>query len=154
MNAQLHDRKNLQLILSLALMAVIVTVALVAGMRSAHAQQVEAGPRVLAVKLHADWCSSCRAIEPRFQALREKFGREPVLFATLDLTRDASQVQAYYLAAALGLEEVWHAYASEVGYVLLIDADSKRVLARLTRKQDLATMSAQLTQALRAVPPT
>ena len=67
MNTQLHDRKNLQLILSLALMAVIVTVALVAGMRSAHAQQVETGPRVLAIKLHADWCSSCRAIEPRFQ---------------------------------------------------------------------------------------
>ena len=153
MNTQNDANKTLHLILCLVLMAVTVGAAMAAGMRSADAAPVEAYPRLLAVKLHADWCGSCKAIEPRFVALRDKHGSEPVLFTRLDLTDEKTQAQAYYLAVALELGDIWNAHASQVGYVLLIDTRSKRVIDKLTTRQDLAAMEARLLQALRTTRP-
>ena len=53
---------------------------------------------VYAVKFHADWCGSCKAIGTTFEELEEKFDTLPVLYVTLDHTRQHNRTQSRYLA--------------------------------------------------------
>ena len=106
-------------------------------------------PRVMAVKFHADWCKSCKAIGPSLESLGDAFSSKPVLFVTLDLTDDASKRQAEYLASALGIGTVFQSHAPKTGYVLLIDSKSGRVVGKLTKKDTVQAMSAAVDKALR-----
>jgi thiol-disulfide isomerase/thioredoxin len=107
-----------------------------------------ASPEVIALKFHADWCGSCRAMGPVFTDLGNKFDTKPVLFLELDHTSEPSRRQAEYLAAVLGLQEVWKKDGGSTGFILLIDADTHEVLAKLTKEQDIKAMGGQLLEAI------
>jgi len=111
-------------------------------------EQVVASPELIALKFHADWCGSCRAMGPIFTDLGNKFDTKPVLFLELDHTSEPSRRQAEYLAAALGLQEVWKENGGTTGFILLIDADTREVLAKLTKDQDIKVMGSQLLAAI------
>lgn len=115
---------------------------------STEDEEVVVSPEIIALKFHADWCGSCRAMGPIFTDLRNKFDTKPVLFLELDHTSEPSRRQAEYLAAALGLQEVWKQDGGSTGFILLIDADTHEVLVRLTKEQDLKAMGGQLVEAL------
>jgi len=105
-------------------------------------------PELIAVKFHADWCGSCKAMGDVFEELQEKYDTQPVLYVTLDQTREHQRTQSAYLAKALGLGGVWKEHGGSTGFILLIDAESKDVVARLTREQNLKAMGAALEQAV------
>jgi len=115
---------------------------------SADDENVAAPPEVIALKFHADWCGSCRAMGPIFTDLGNKFDTKPVLFLELDHTSEPSRRQAEYLAAALGLQEVWEENGGTTGFILLIDANTREVLAKLTKDQDIKVMGSQLLEAI------
>ncbi len=105
-------------------------------------------PRVIALTFYADWCATCRVVEPRLEEVFGGFSDQPLLTVKLDKS-DRDSKQAEYMLAALGLGELWREHAGKTGYVLLVDAETKRVVDTLTRAHDTQTMTSKLRQAIR-----
>ena len=99
----------------------------------------EGCPALYVVKVHADWCGSCKALAPVLEEVRESLADEPVLFLELDVTDEARTAQARLLTAALGIED--HLKANnKTGLVLLIDPGDNALLETLTRKNSADEM--------------
>lgn len=99
----------------------------------------EGSPALYVVKVHADWCGSCKALAPVLEEVRETLASEPVLFLELDVTDEARTAQARLLTVALGIED--HLKANnKTGLVLLINPEDKALLETLTRKNSAGEM--------------
>jgi len=105
-------------------------------------------PKVIAVKFHADWCGFCKTMGPVFEEMQAKFDQEPVLYVTLDQTRDFDRKQSMYLTHAMGLDGVWEENGGKTGFVLLIDAGTRKVVQKLSHEQNLKQMGAALQEAV------
>lgn len=105
------------------------------------------GPAIIAIKFHADWCGSCKAMGPVFEELQAKYDQQPVLFVEFDQTREFNRRQSQYLADALDLGDVWDEHGGKTGFVLLIDAETKKVIERLGYERSLKEMGASLMDA-------
>ena len=127
--------------LSLAALSVI----LIAGPGFAGAVEVpgEGDPALYVVKVHADWCGSCKALVPVLEEVRASLADKPVLFLELDVTDAKRTSQARLLAAALGIEEPLKAN-NKTGLVLLIDPAKKAVVETLTRKNPAEEMTGKI----------
>lgn len=117
---------------------------------SEKAMSVE-GPKIIAVKFHADWCGYCKTMGPVFEELEAKFDQEPVLYVTFDQTREHNRKQSQYLEHVMGLDHVWSEHACTTGFILLIDGKTKQIVDKLTHDQDLKTMGATLQEAVKKV---
>ena len=102
----------------------------------ARESQVDAVPRIAAVRDHADWCGRCPLIAATYQELVESHKNEPLLFVTLDITTDAKRNQAQQLADALGVRRVFDK-PFESGIIKVIDRQSQEVLAVMRDRDDL-----------------
>ena len=85
---------------------------------------------------------------PVFEELQAKYDRLPVLYVTFEQTREFGRRQSRYLADAMGLNDTWAENGGKTGFVLLIDARSKRIVNRLSHKQTLKQMGAALQAAV------
>jgi thiol-disulfide isomerase/thioredoxin len=133
--------------------ATIVTLSIVmfGFFTKAHAQPADSDrASIIAVKFHADWCGSCKAMGPAFSDLGDKFDSEPVLFVTFDLTNDLTTRRARLLAQALRLDKIWAQNAPKTGFVLLVDASRMEVLDKLTKDDDFKMMGEKLAKAVTA----
>jgi len=110
-------------------------------------QKVEP-PKVLAVLFYADWCSSCKELEPKLNKVKRDFEGKPILFTRFDLTDEFTNDQAARYAALLGLANYYTENAGKTGYMLLIDSQSKKVLGRINKQDSSEAMKAALTSAL------
>ena len=108
----------------------------------------DTAPRVIALKFHADWCGSCKAMGSVYEELQEKFDQQPVLWIVLDHTREYNRRQSAYLAAALSLDSVWAEHGGKTGFILLVDAASHEVVDKLTADLTLKQMGARVTEAV------
>ncbi len=102
------------------------------------------GPELIAVKFHADWCGSCKAMGDTFTDLASKLDSEPVLFVELDLTTSAQSDQAGYLMNVIGGEDIWSEYGGKTGFILLIDPEEMNVVGKLTRDMGFKEMVAAI----------
>lgn len=99
----------------------------------------EGSPALYVVKVHADWCGSCKALAPVLEEVRETLASKPVLFLELDVTDEARTAQARLLSVALGIED--HLKANnKTGLVLLINPEDKALIETLTRENSAAEM--------------
>jgi len=108
-------------------------------------------PAVIAIKFHADWCGSCKAMGSVFTDLADKYDTQPVLFVTLDQTTDSDRRQSEYLASALACEDIWREHGGKTGFVLLVDAANRQVLSTLTKDDDIKAMGSALVEAVQQV---
>ena len=94
--------------------------------------------KLLAVYFYADWCANCKALSPILGQARSHATMQdaPVLFVTLDLTDKPSIRQALLLSTALGIGDYVRAQGSATGYVALLDATTKKEVARFDRTDD------------------
>ncbi len=104
-------------------------------------------PKLVAVKVHADWCARSPTVAPIFAELTEQYGNQPVLFVTLDITDEKKRRQARYLTSSLGIDWV-HDESIESGTIMLIDREQGEVLAILTDLEQVPRMVSALASAL------
>ena len=100
------------------------------------AYAAEAGDaRLAAVLSYADWCGSCRVLDPKINAVREASGFDGVAFVRLDYTQRSDD--AYFAAAdAAGVGEAVRAKFNagiKTGMVLLIDIDDAEIVGEIRR---------------------
>lgn len=105
--------------------------------------------RVLAVLSYADWCGSCKALDPKVKAVQAANAFDGVEFATIDYTlRDANAFFAD--AETLGVADAMRATFPEkikTGRLYLVNLDSGEVVATVDKSMDEAAISAAITEA-------
>lgn len=105
--------------------------------------------RVLAVLSYADWCGSCKALDPKVKAVQAANSFDGVEFATIDFTsRDADAFFAD--AETLGVGDTMRATFSEqikTGKLYLVNLDSGEVISTVDKSMDEAAITAAITDA-------
>ncbi len=107
-------------------------------------------PEIFSVLFYADWCGSCKVLDPAIEKARGKsdLDNAPVLFVRLDLTDATKRNQSRLMAHALGLSEFYEKNAGKTGFMLLVDAETKTLISTLTKESDAKAITTQITNAI------
>lgn len=88
-----------------------------------------------AVLIYADWCGSCKTLDPKIKKIQSMGTIPGVEFVTLDYT--AKDADAFYAQAeAAGVGAAVKTYLDgtvKTGQLLLIDVDDQKVLSKITK---------------------
>lgn len=118
---------------------------------AAQAKQAQArAPKIMVIAFHADWCAGCRVLGPKMmdEVLPSVKG-EPYLLVKLDQT-DRESAQAEFMLSALGLGDLWAEYGGKTGFALVVDMETRKVVANLGYRQDPSAMQKSLKTALKS----
>ncbi len=111
------------------------------GVAQAESRQVEG------ILFYADWCSACKKLAPKLEALNQP-GQTPTLVITrVDLTNATRRQASLQAMQARGLGAIVQRYAHATGYMLLVDRDSQTVLDRVLSYHSPAQIRAKLERA-------
>jgi len=101
-------------------------------------------PQALAVLFYADWCASCKELDPKIKQARKALPDAPVLFTRLDLTDETTRRQAGMLADALGLREIYAEFGGKTGFLLLVDPQTGAIIDRVNRDATVEAIEEKL----------
>ena len=108
-----------------------------------------ADTKVLAVMSYADWCGSCKALDPKVKAVQAANSFEGVEFALIDYTsRDADAFFAD--AETLGIADTMRATFPDkikTGRLYLVNLDTGAVISTVDKSMDEAAITAAITAA-------
>lgn len=109
-----------------------------------------ATPKVTAALFYADWCGSCKTLDPKLKKAKKeaKLSSKDVLFVTFDLTNNDTKHQSKLLANSLGLGELYRDNRGKTGYVALIDNKNGQQITKITKKQSTREIAQVITNAL------
>lgn len=98
------------------------------------------------VKIHADWCGTCRMLEPTLTALEKKMGSSARV-VVLDVTDRESYATAKAEAERLGIGSFFDQYKSRTGIVGVLDGSTRETIKVLSGELDIHVYEKLLTQA-------
>lgn len=91
----------------------------------------------------ADWCGSCKVLEPKVAELKTKFG-DNVQFVKFDLTDENTTADSMKVADELGLKSYFEANQGKTGFSGIYSADSKEQLGKLTKTLTVLEMEKEI----------
>lgn len=105
--------------------------------------------RVLAVLSYASWCGSCKALDPKVQAVQDANIFDGVAFARIDYT--SRSADAFYAdAETLGVGETMRTTFGDkikTGKLYLINLETGEVISTVDKSMDEAAITAAITDA-------
>jgi len=104
-----------------------------------------------AVLIYADWCGSCKVLDPKIKKI-QAMGPVPGLdFVTLDYTaKDADAFYARAEAAGIGTAIRAHMNGTiKTGQLVLIDLDDEKVVGKVTKTMNPADIVTALKDAVK-----
>ena len=110
--------------------------------------RVAEAPRIIALNFYADWCPGCKALKPKLDEAMKDVTSKPLLSVKLDQT-DKESKQAEFMLSVLGLGDLWKEHAGKTGYVLLVDATTKKVVGTIKYTQEVKDIKTTLAAALK-----
>ncbi|MCK5462389.1 MAG: hypothetical protein KAI95_05210, partial [Bacteroidales bacterium] len=90
--------------------------------------------KLYALTFHADYCGACKKLKPNVKELQTKAEGESVEWVKFDFTSAESKAKSEELATELGVADLYQENQG-TGFVLLVDADTKEKVGKLTSKQ-------------------
>jgi len=91
-----------------------------------------------AVLVYADWCGSCKVLDPKIQKVKSMGGVPGVDFVTLDYTLKDADV-FYAQADEAGVGKAVRDYLDgtiKTGVLLLVDLDDEKVIGKVTKTSE------------------
>lgn len=111
-----------------------------------EASRPVASSEVAAVRVYADWCSNCRALDPKVDAVAASGDWDNVSFVRIDYTkRDKDAV--FTEADRLGVGPAIRAHFAggiKTGQLLLVDVQSQAVISLVTHEETEAGISERI----------
>lgn len=111
-----------------------------------------AAPKLIAATVYADWCGSCKTLDPKIKAVQAANVFDDLIFVTLDYT--AKDDAAFFAAAdSAGIGEAVRAHLAggvKTGQVILVDVDDNASVGTITKEMDSAGIVTALKSALEA----
>ena len=105
--------------------------------------------RVLAVLSYADWCSSCKALDPKVKAVQAANQFDGVEFATIDYTSRNSE--AFFAdAETLGIGDTMRTTFGDkikTGRLYLVNLETGEVISTVDKSMDEAAITAAISEA-------
>ncbi len=105
--------------------------------------------RVMAVMSYASWCGSCKALDPKVEAVQTANTFDGVEFAKLDYT-DRNADAFFANADTLGVGPAMRAQFSDkikTGRMYLVDLESGEILSTVDKSMDEAAIAQAITDA-------
>ena len=121
--------------------------------QSGEEDSLDIKPAVYGILMYADWCGTCKALDPKIAQARKEanLDQEDILFLRWDLTDELTSHQAEMMAAVLGLGDLYNENAGKTGFMLLVDADSGEKLAQLTMKHEATDIAEKIQASIESV---
>ncbi|MEP3450871.1 MAG: thioredoxin family protein [Parasphingorhabdus sp.] len=108
--------------------------------------------KTAAVLVYADWCGSCKALDPKVKEVQARGEMAGLEFVTLDYT-NRDEADFYAQAKAAGVDEAVKAHLDgtiKTGHLLLVDLDDQKVLSTVTRTFEPDQIATALKDAIEA----
>ena len=126
-------RSRIVLAFALVLSALASTV----GAQNADGEGGVAVTKPFVVKIHADWCGTCRMLEPTWSKIESEFG-DRVHLVKLDVSDRAATEQSRAEAARLGLSGFFKEYGAATGTICVVDGETLEPVAIMRGETDLS----------------
>ena len=105
-----------------------------------------------AVLIYADWCGSCKVLDPKIQKVQSMGAIPGLEYVTLDFT--AKDADGFYAQAqAAGVEDAVKSYLAgtiKTGQLLLVDLDDQKVIGKVTKTLEPAEILTAVKDAVKA----
>ena len=105
-----------------------------------------------AVLIYADWCGSCKILDPKVKAIQAKGPIAGLEFVTLDYTAK-DDADFYKQAEAAGVGDAVKTYLGgkvKTGQLVLVDLDDEAVIGKVTKTSEPADILKALKDAVTA----
>ena len=115
--------------------------------------QAEQGDAVAAVLIFAEWCPSCKVLDPKVEAARASEDWSGVSFVLLDFT-DKNSARLFEAADAAGVGPAIRkelAGGVRTGQLILVDLEDQVAVDRLTKDLSVEAISERIRTALPAL---
>jgi thiol:disulfide interchange protein len=114
------------------------------------AQDASSSAEIIAVLMYADWCGSCKILDPALEQAKTENNLmdQDVLFVRMDYSNDATTKQSEMLAQALGLGDIFEANDGKTGFIALVDAHEMQIISTLRKDSDAAAIANEITALL------
>lgn len=101
-----------------------------------QAQTQEPLTKIMAITFHADWCNSCKILNPMIKEARSRADLDDkgILFITLDLTNETRRAQAKMMAETLGISDFYARNDNKTGFMLVVDTKTRQALGKITKE--------------------
>jgi len=106
---------------------------------------------VIGVKMDAEWCGKCQAMNPKLDNVMPEFKDDGILFVKFNMTDEFTTKQAGLLAERMNLKSLFDDHKGSTGYMVLLDADSGEVLDTLQSELTEEELISKIRSALEAV---
>ncbi len=100
---------------------------------------------LIALRMYADWCGKCKALDPKVDEVKPEFKGKGVFFAVFDQTDEFAQEQSVLHAQLLDLHHVQKEFGGQTGLLLLIDPQTKEIKERITHTISVDELRNKLT---------
>ncbi len=88
------------------------------------------------VKIHADWCASCRALDSLWNRIESDL-QDQASAVTLDVSDRVAYTESQAAAERLGISEFFQEYRSRTGTIAVLDCTSRKPVAVMSGERDL-----------------
>lgn len=104
-------------------------------MSAGDAGAVEAG-KPFVVMIHADWCGTCRVLEPVWEQIRTDLAEESNAVA-FDVTDRPAYAESAAAAHELGIGDFFSEYRGQTGTIAVLSCDTREPVAIMKGERDL-----------------